>query len=56
MTQTVVFTDIDLVTGVGSITIKTTEGGVDTYSTKNISLNPADKTSITTILGTYIQE
>ncbi|MBK7819453.1 MAG: hypothetical protein IPJ60_19365 [Sphingobacteriaceae bacterium] len=54
MTQTVVYTDIDLETGIGSITIKTTEDGQDTYSVKNVTITGTDKDSIRTILNNYI--
>jgi hypothetical protein len=54
MTQTIVYSDIDLVTGVGSITIKTSDNGIDTYHTKDVNLDVSDKNSIITILKGYI--
>jgi len=54
MTQTVVECNIDFVSGTGSITIKTSEGGVDTYSLKDITVTPGDIDSIVAILNTYI--
>lgn len=54
MTQTIVDCAIDLVTGNGSITIKTTVDGVDTYSSKEIVLNTENKDSIGLILASYI--
>lgn len=56
MTQTVVDCSIDLVTGNGTMTIKTTVDGVDTYSTKDIALSTENKNSIEAILMTYVQE
>lgn len=54
MTQTVVYSDLDLVTGIGTITIKTTENGVDTYETKGVTLSQNDADSIKSILNNYI--
>lgn len=54
MTKTVVYCNIDLVTGQGTITIKISDNGIDTYETKDITVDPQDRTSITDILNGYI--
>lgn len=47
----VIFCNLDLETGIASITIKTTTDGVDSYETKdNVNLNQTELANISAIL------